>query len=274
MFDMYMVGAEELLEKTKVPVLVLDTEHDVFLEYAIQMITEINENNKNNKNTVFIIPCGPMGQYPVFAKLVNRFRVDLKNTYIIHMDEYVDENENCIPDTDYFSFKKAMQEGFYDLIDNDLVMPEDHRIFPDPADLQEIPRKIRELGGVDIAFGGVALNGHIAFNEPHPDLTAEELANLSTRIITLNFETRVKDAILSRGGAIDTVPTKAITIGMKEILGAKKVRLSMMLDMQRAVIRKGCLGDVSADCPLSLVQRHEDALLMVSKNVVERPFGE
>ena len=37
----------------------------------------------------------------------------------------------------------------------------------------------------------------------------------------LRYETKVKDAILSRGGAFDTIPNKAISVGMKEILGAK-----------------------------------------------------
>ena len=199
-------------------------------------------------------------------------KIDLKNVYFIHMDEYMTENGKTISEQDESSFKKCMKECLYAQIDQERIMPEDHRIFPDPDRLDEIPRKIQELGGVDIAFGGVALNGHIAFNEPQPDMTVEEYAALSTRIVKLSAETRVKDAILSRGGAVDTVPEKAITIGMKEILGARKIRLSMMLDMQRAVIRKACLGDVSAACPVSLIQNHPDALLMVSKNVVEKPF--
>ena len=165
-----------------------------------------------------------------------------------------------------------MNECLYAQIDEDLIKPEDHRIFPDPEKLDEIPNKIKELGGVDIAFGGVALNGHIAFNEPQPHLSVDEYKELSTRIVELSAETRIKDAILSRGGAVETVPTKAITIGIKEILGAKKIRLSMMLDMQRAVIRKACLGEASSDCPVSLIQNHPDAALMVAKTVTEKPF--
>lgn len=272
MLNYYSATAKELTEKTKIPLLVMNAPCDVHVEYAVQMISEILENNKNKKNTVFILPCGPLEQYAIFTKFVNRLKIDLKNVYFIHMDEYMTDNGKTISDEDEFSFKKCMNECLYAQIDSKLIMPEDHRIFPNPDRLYEIPKKIQELGGVDIAFGGVALNGHIAFNEPQPDLTVDEYAALSTRIVKLSAETRVKDAILSRGGAVDTVLEKAITIGMKEILGARKVRLSMMLDMQRAVIRKACLGEVSAACPVSLIQNHPDALLMVSKNVVEKPF--
>ena len=74
------------------------------------------------------------------------------------------------------------------------------------------------------------------------------------------------------GGAIDCVPGQAVTVGMKELLGARKVRFSMLLDMQRAVIRQACLGEVSAACPISLMQNHPDALLMITSNVMEKPF--
>jgi glucosamine-6-phosphate deaminase len=151
-------------------------------------------------------------------------------------------------------------------------MPANQRVFPDPQNPEAIPKHIEELGGVDMVLGGIALNGHIAFNEPEPDMSVEEFANLPTRVVSLSAETKVKDAILSRGGAYDSIPNKAISVGMKEILGARKLRLSMMLDMQRAVIRKACHGEVSAACPISLVQNHPDALLMVSKNVLEKPF--
>ena len=46
----------------------------------------------------------------------------------------------------------------------------------------------------------------------------------------------------------------------------------MLLDMQRAVVRKACCGEVSAMCPVSLLQNHPDALLMITPNVTEKPF--
>jgi len=272
MFDQYLISDKELIKNSKVPLMIVDSPSDVFLEFAIQMVSEIIENNKQNKKTVLILPCGPIGQYPVFAKLVNRLKIDLSNTYIIHMDEYVTDDDRLISETDVFSFRKCMNENFYTRIDSELVMPPEQRIYPHPDKLQEIPDLIEALGGVDIAFGGVALNGHVAFNEPQPELDADAFAALSTRIVALRPETRIKDAILTRGGAVDTVPLKAITIGMKEIFGAKKVRLSSTLDMQRAVIRKVCTGEVSSACPASFTQKHPDAMLIVTKNVVEKPF--
>ena len=86
---------------------------------------------------------------------------------------------------------------------------------------------IDELGGVDIAFGGIGINGHLAFNEAQDELTADEFAALHTRVLTISRETRTSNAIGDLNGAIDAMPRKAVTIGMAEILGAKKIGLGV-----------------------------------------------
>ena len=130
MSDFYSTTAKELTEKTKIPLLVMNAPGDVHVEYAVQMIGEIVENNKQQKNTVFILPCGPIEQYAIFTKFVNRLKIDLKNVYFIHMDEYMTENGKTISEEDESSFKKCMKECLYAQIDQELIMPEDHRIFP------------------------------------------------------------------------------------------------------------------------------------------------
>ena len=269
MKNVYAITPQELLDSPRIPLLLASSAGEVYYEYAIQMIEEISKNNAAGKNTVFILPCGPVDQYPIFARLVNRYRISLKNVWFINMDEYLDNGQWS---NDKFSFRLAMDKALYNRIDPELVMPVEQRVFPDPNCPEKIGELIEKLGGVDMAMGGIALNGHIAFNEPEPDMSVEEFAQLPTRVINLTPETKAKDAILGRGGAIDSIPDQAITVGMKELLGARKIRVSMLLDMQRAVVRKACYGEVSAACPITLVQNHPDALIMITPNVTEIPF--
>ena len=166
MLQYYATSAQELLAATKIPMSVMNTPCEVFTEYAALMVAQIAENNKNNKRTVFICPCGPLDQYRVFARFVNELKLDLKNTWIINMDEYLTEDGKMMPADDPFSFRKCMNEALYSLLDPELIMPPEQRVFPDPENLNAIPELIERLGGVDIAFGGVALNGHVSFNEP------------------------------------------------------------------------------------------------------------
>ncbi len=268
----YSVPANELVKKSRIPILVMEDRGEVHYDIAARMLFLVEENNKAGRKTVFICPVGPIAQYPIFARLVNERKVSLKNTWIINMDEYLTDDDEWIDESDPLSFHGYMNRELYGRIDPALVMPKDHRVFPDPRCTTAVWELIQKLGGVDMVTGGIALNGHIAFNEPQPELSADEFAKLPTRIVKLSTETRVKDAILNRGGAVDSLPDKCITVGMKEILSARKLRFSMLLDMQRAVIRKACCGEITSACPLSIAQKHPDALLMVTRNVTEKPF--
>ena len=45
---------------------------------------------------MFICPVGPVGQYPIFVRLVNRERISLKNCWFINMDEYLNDDGSYI----------------------------------------------------------------------------------------------------------------------------------------------------------------------------------
>ena len=268
----YDFSPEEVAEKSKIPLLVAENCGEIFYAFALNMIEQIEENNRLGRRSVFICPAGPVGQYPIFARLAKTRKLCLQNTWIINMDEYLDETGHSLAPSDPLSFHYCMDQYLYNRLDPEFTVPVNQRVFPDPAEPEAIGDLIKKLGGVDIAFGGVALNGHLAFNDPLPELSIEEFAALSTRVVKLSQTTRIKDAILNRGGAVDSLPEQAITIGMKEIFSARKVRFSMMLDMQRAVLRKACCGEISSSCPISFAQRHPDAILMVTSNVMNKPF--
>ena len=189
----------------------------MFYELALEMVNTIKAHNAEGEKTVFICPVGPVGQYPIFVRLVNRDRVSLKNCWFINMDEYLNDDGTYIDIGSPLSFRGFMSRNVYSKIDAGLLMPEEQRVFPDPADPGRVDRLIEELGGVDIAFGGIGINGHLAFNEAQPELTPEEFAALGTRALTLTPETKTANAIGDRGGAIIAMPNRAVTIGIKQI---------------------------------------------------------
>ena len=169
----YQISAEELGKNAKVPLLKLGDSGEVFYEIALEMVNEIEKNNAIGRRTVFICPVGPVGQYPIFVRLVNERRLSLKNCWFINMDEYLTDDGEWIDESSALSFHGFMNRTVYSKIDPELVMPENQRIFPDPHDPDHIAKVIDELGGVDIAFGGIGINGHLAFNESQDELTPE-----------------------------------------------------------------------------------------------------
>ena len=266
------LSAQELGRDAKIPIIKLGDSGEVFYELALEMVSAIRANNAAGNPTVFICPVGPVGQYPIFVRLVNRERLSLKNCWFINMDEYLADDGSYIDESDSLSFRGFMSRNVYGQIDPELLMPPEQRVFPDPADPERADRLIEELGGVDIAFGGIGINGHLAFNEAREDMTAEEFAALGTRTVTLSPETRTSNAIGNRGGAIDAMPTQAVTVGMKQILSARKVRLGVFREWHRAVVRQAAYGPVTAHFPASLLQNHPDAIIYANRVAAARPF--
>lgn len=267
--DYYHISAQELGKGAKLPILKLGDSGEVFYEMAAEMCAAIRTNNAAGKPTVFICPVGPVGQYPIFVRLVNREQLSLRNCWFINMDEYLTDDDEWIDASDPLSFRGFMERTVYSKIDPALVVPEDQRVFPDPNDLDRIPALIEELGGVDIAFGGIGITGHLAFNEPDPSLTPEEFAQLKTRTLDIHAETRATNCIGDLGGALEDMPHRCVTIGMSEILGARKVRLGVFRDWHRAVIRRTAYGEVSSDFPATLLQNHPDARVYVNANAAQ-----
>ncbi|GKX32261.1 glucosamine-6-phosphate isomerase [Vallitalea longa] len=275
MKDYYKIGEEKLGENSKIPLEIMDTEDDVYHDMAWTMFDTIKYNNEKGKKTVFICPVGPVGQYKRFARLVNKYRLDLSNVYIFNMDEYLNANMTMIDTDNPLSFKGFMYRELYGKIDEELNIPEDHRFFPEPSKENEIHEKMTELGGVDICFGGVGINGHIAFNEPPEEsenVIDQEFRNIGTRILKISRETRTINAAGALGGAISVLPKWCITLGMKEILSSRKIRLYMFRDWHRAVVRRAIYGEITAKFPVTFLQEHNDAKIIISKYVAQKPF--
>ncbi len=268
----FQISAEELGNNSKINILKLGDSGEVFYEMAMEMIYQILSDKKEEKRTVFICPVGPVGQYPIFVRLVNKNKISLKNVFFINMDEYLDDNLKWISIDHPLSFRGFMNRNVYNKIDPDLLMPQEQRIFPDPDRLDYIPKLVEELGGVDITFGGIGINGHVAFNEPQPELKPEEFARLTTRVLDISRETITINSVGDLNGAIVAMPRKCVTIGMKEILSARKIRLYCFREWHRAVVRQAAYGEISSNFPVTLVQNHPDALLTINNIAAQRAY--
>src|SRR5439155_13425950 len=155
---------------------------------------------------------------------------------------------------------------FYNLLNPVLAPRAENRIFPDPRDCGAIGRLIAQRGGVDACFGGIGINGHIAFNEPPEPgetISIEEFAARPTRVLDLARETRTINSV-TVGGDIGVIPRRAITVGMKEILSARRLRFYCNRLWQRGVVRRVLHGPITAACPAWLLRLHADAELTVA----------
>ena len=166
-----------------------------------------------------------------------------------------------------------MQRKFYDLVDPALAPRLENRVFPDPGIARPIGRLIAERGGVDACFGGIGINGHIAFNEPPEPgqaCSVEAFAALPTRVLDLSRETRTINSV-TVGGELSVVPRRAVTVGMREILAARRLCFYCNRPWQQAVVRRVLHGPLTAACPASLLRTHADAAVTVADFVADGP---
>lgn len=224
---------------------------------------------------VFILPVGPVGQFELWAARCNRERVSLADLILINMDEYLlPDRRDFIPPSDPLSFRAHMERNFFSRLDPALAPAPQARHFPDPRRPEATGELIARHGGIDVCFGGVGITGHLAFNdppEPGEALDTEAFAGLPTRVVRLSRETRLINSITAASGNIDRIPEYAVTVGMKEILEARKVRIYMNRAWQCAILRKLLHGPVTAAVPASLLQRHADASVTAADLVTDLP---
>ena len=73
------------------------------------------------------------------------------------------------------------------------------------------------------------------------------------------------------GADLDAIPNLCITVGMKELLMAKKVRMCMPRDWNAGALRKVLHGDITCKVPCSLMNNHPDAVLYAARVALECP---
>jgi glucosamine-6-phosphate deaminase len=280
LFEWCRIPADELENhpQGKVRIKVLGTPDDVHRYMARTMADEVKQNNAANRITRWILPCGPTKQYPYFAAIVNEERISLKNLHVFHMDDCLDWQGRPLALDHPFSYEGWMRRNFYAPVDHELAVPEGQRHFPNIYKIDEISEKIAEVGGVDTTFGGIGYRGHIAYNEPPRSpwytVTPEEFRNSKTRILHLNEDTLIAVSQRSVGGCSHAVPPMAITMGMKDLLSARKIRLiSDTGAWKQTVIRVLLFGPTTIEYPVTFVQGHPDVEVVVDRLTAAPPLG-
>ncbi len=119
--------------------------------------------------------------------------------------------------------------------------------------LEKMPRDIQVLG--------IGSNGHIGFNEPGTPFGS------NTHIVDLT-ESTIKDN--SRlFNSIDEVPTQALTMGIKNVMQAKKIIILANGKNKAKAVYDAIKGEVSEACPASILQLHPDCTFICDNDAAE-----
>jgi len=271
MQDYYTIPAEDFSKNSTYKFQFVDTHADLCHMFARELVDLIKAKAASNQMTKVILPVGPL-DYQAFAELCNQEGVSCESLVIFSMDEYVYADNTAIPIDHPLSFRAFYQHNLLDILDEDKKLPEDQLIMPDPADLDQVRRKLEQFGGVDVTYGGFGINGHFAFNSPPLVETAlETFKNTSVRIVTTREGDVIQMAIGGTMGNIEMIPPKGCTLGIKELLSAEKIHLTFMRSWHAGVLRRALFGPVTPMFPGSLVQLHSNVKVTVTNIAAKLP---
>lgn len=198
---------------------------------------------------------------PIYRKLIamnEAGEVDFSGVHTVNLDEYCG-----IPGTHDQSYRYFMNTNLFDHINIDKANTFVASGMGDyEANAAELEAKVREGGVADLQLLGIGNNGHIAFNEASDHLIA-----------TAHIETLTESTINANARFFEKkedVPTKAITMGMGDILAAKKVVL-VATGLAKVPAIKGLVMDdvITTQNPSTMLKMHSDAVVVIDKELAD-----
>jgi glucosamine-6-phosphate deaminase len=262
----------------KVPFRIVRDSAEMGMVMAQELAGLIAGNNREGKVTNAIIPCGPSCWYKPFTDLINTEKIDLGNLVVFHMDECLDWQGRELPRRHPYSFRGFMERHFYDPVLPSLSVPQKNRKWLNGDNVREIREEIGETS-IDITYGGWGQDGHIAYNQarrhPYSHVTIDDVRNSTVRIQDNNTDTIIALAQRTFGSAYQFVPPMSVTLGVKECLSARRVRLfSDTGAWKQTALRVALFGPLTPEYPITLCQEHPDALITATAATASHPVSE
>ena len=266
--NIYEKGVADLPERIKARTSVVPDTGAMNVKVAAEFGDLLQKKMEANELLTVITPVGPL-DFSYFAREILNRDLDCRFLRCINMDEYIDAEGQWIPRTHPLSFRRFMDETFFSLLPEDNRPLSENIVFPDPADPGRVTRILDEIGGADICWGGFGITGHLAFNDPpemlgEPD-DLESFRRSPCRIVRVSPMARAQMAMGGTDGNLDIIPERAVTLGMYELLQAKKLHLTFMRAWHAGLWRKALFGPVTQEFPGSLVQLHENIEITITE---------
>ena len=211
---------------------------------------------KKNPRSILGLATGstPIGLYEELVSMYEKGELNFKDITTFNLDEYY-----RIRQTDSQSYFYFMNEHLYSKIN---LKKENINIpFGDAddaaAECERYNKKIESMGGIDIQLLGIGNNGHIGFNEP-ADFLSARTHQVSLTEDTINANSRFFDSK-------DEVPVKALTMGMGEIMNARKILVLASGKSKSPIVKEFLNGGITTKVPVSFLNLHNDVVLVLDK---------
>jgi glucosamine-6-phosphate deaminase len=267
---------QELTRRSPLPLTIVPTPDELYRHFAQVLFDEATEARRQARELSVVVPLGPKGHYPLLARMVNEAALSLEHVTFFGMDQWLDWQGRPLPWEHPCNLEGYFHRHFLGLVESRFRPRPENVIFPSPFELDRPAEEIKSRGGIATTYAGFGFQGHLAFNEPPGSrwspVTLEQLRDSTTRIIPLAVDTLIAHAERSFGGNVFAVPPMAVTLGMRELLSARRIRLySDGGAWKQTILRILLFSEPALDYPVTLVRDHPDVHVVVDEATAASP---
>ena len=257
------VERSEITREEHIPTDILPTVEEGACRIADAIVSEIKAKEQLGKYCVLGLGTG-QSLTPVYNELIQRFEkkeVSFKSVVVFNAYEYfplaADNQQSAI---------NQLRERFLSHVD----IPEQNIYTLDGSIAQEsvqqhcrlYEQRIQTFGGIDIMLLGIGRLGNIATNEPGSSLTS------AARLILIDATSR--EEMSMSFGSQESVPPCSITLGIADILAARKIFLTAWGEEKADIIRDTVEGKITDSIPASFLQTHNDAHVVIDLSAASK----
>ena len=257
------VERSEITREEHIPTDILPTVEEGACRIADAIVSEIKAKEQLGKYCVLGLGTG-QSLTPVYNELIQRFEkkeVSFKSVVVFNAYEYfplaADNQHSAI---------NQLRERFLSHVD----IPEQNIYTLDGSIAQEsvqqhcrlYEQRIQTFGGIDIMLLGIGRLGNIATNEPGSSLTS------AARLILIDATSR--EEMSMSFGSQESVPPCSITLGIADILAARKIFLTAWGEEKADIIRDTVEGKITDSIPASFLQTHNDAHVVIDLSATSK----
>ncbi|MGN0771958.1 MAG: glucosamine-6-phosphate deaminase [Christensenellales bacterium] len=220
---------------------------------AYEVIKQVMQDTQGKAILGLATGSTPIGLYKNMVADYQAGNVSYKQARSVNLDEYVGLQRTH--DQSYYYF---MHDNLFDHIDIDesnVNLPDGNSGDTDKA-CAEYTALLADMQQ-DVQVLGIGSNGHIGFNEPGTPFDS------TTHIVKLHEGTRADNARFF--DSLADVPTHAITMGIANIMNAKKILVLASGQGKANAVKAMVQGPVDPACPASVLQNHSDVVVVVDE---------
>lgn len=224
---------------------------------AAKIVSELLK-AKPKSNLGLATGSSPIGLYQNLIKMYKGEEISFKDVKTFNLDEYCG-----LPKEHKESYYTYMHRNLFDHIDikeKNIHLPSAEG--KNPEKNCKAYNKLLNKAKIDLQILGIGSNGHIGFNEPGTPFEQE------TSIVRLTDKTREDNKRFF--DSIDEVPTHSITMGIKNIMQAKKILMLISGVSKQKAVKELLSGNISEDFPASVLNNHPDVTVIID----DAAFGE